>query len=149
MTLRDPGSVVFPVLRVALDRAHLVAFARATGQTDPRYLDLDAARAAGHPDVVAAPTYLFCLDRVPPARFSLVDELGIDLSRVLHGAQRFEYLADAHAGEHVEIRRAVVDHFSKKGGALEFVVQRSRVLRGAEPVAVLETTMIVRNEVDG
>ena len=47
-----PPSAVYEV-----GRAKLAEFAAAIGDDDPVYRDADAARAAGHPDVIAPPTF--------------------------------------------------------------------------------------------
>ena len=39
-------------------REHIRRFAQAIGDTNPIYVDRDAAIAAGHPDVIAPPTFL-------------------------------------------------------------------------------------------
>jgi hypothetical protein len=48
-----------PAATFDIERGRLAFFARAIGETDPVYLDPDAARAAGHPDIPAPPTFLF------------------------------------------------------------------------------------------
>ena len=47
-----PPSAVYEV-----GRAKIAEFAAALGDPDPVYLDPAAARAAGHPDVIAPPTF--------------------------------------------------------------------------------------------
>ena len=47
-----PPSAVYEV-----GRAKIAEFAAAIGEDDPVHRDADAARAAGHPDVIAPPTF--------------------------------------------------------------------------------------------
>jgi len=47
-----PPSAVYEV-----GRAKIAEFAAAIGAQDPVHVDADAARAAGHPDVIAPPTF--------------------------------------------------------------------------------------------
>ncbi|MGR3780209.1 MAG: FAS1-like dehydratase domain-containing protein, partial [Albimonas sp.] len=49
-------------LTVDVERGQLLFFAKATGQTDPIYIDEAAARAAGYRALPAPPTFLFSLD---------------------------------------------------------------------------------------
>ena len=51
----------------------------------------------------------------------------IDLGKVLHGEQRFEYHAPVCAGDTLRIESKVTDIYDKKGGLLEFVVRESKV----------------------
>ena len=47
----------FAPLTYAVGREKIIEYARATGETNPVHLDLAAARAAGHADVVAPPMF--------------------------------------------------------------------------------------------
>lgn len=80
-----------------VSRVKIREFADAIGDHSPVCRDQDAAKAAGHPDVIAPPTF--------PIVLSLVDngladpELGLDYAMVVHGEQRFEYTRPIHAGD--------------------------------------------------
>jgi acyl dehydratase len=133
---------------VELERGRLQFFSRVIGETDPVYLDPEAARAAGHPDVLAPPTVLFGLELERADTLGFLEGEGVDLTRVLHGEQRFTYLADAHAGDRLRFESTFVDTYSKRGGALEFLVRRTQVSReDGTPVAELEGVTVIRNEV--
>ncbi len=59
-----PTSVIgteLPAATVVVERGQLAFFAETTGCTDPIYRRLDAALAAGHPDLPVPPTFLFGL----------------------------------------------------------------------------------------
>src|SRR3954463_6397045 len=88
-----------PTAPYVVGREKIREFARAIGATDPEYHDPEAARALGHADVVAPPTFPVV---VPLGRSrQIVDdpELGLDYSRVVHGAQRFAYVRPVVAGD--------------------------------------------------
>ena len=51
----------FESLVVDIERGRIRFFSRTIGETNPVYLDVEAARAAGHRDIVVPPTYLFNL----------------------------------------------------------------------------------------
>src|SRR5690606_27570951 len=64
--------------------AKIVEFARATGAPSPLHTDPEAARAAGHADVVAPPTFLVSLAQATEALYVEDPAAGIDFSRVVH-----------------------------------------------------------------
>ncbi|GAA5118848.1 MaoC family dehydratase N-terminal domain-containing protein [Alloalcanivorax gelatiniphagus] len=135
-----------PAFEVEVERGRLALFAKAIGQTDPLYSDLEAARAAGHPDLPVPPTFLFCLEMDAPDPAALRKRLDIDIARVLHGEQRFRYHRPAHAGDRLRFEPVIADIYAKKGGALEFVVRDTRVSnQHGEAVADLRCVTVVRN----
>lgn len=78
-------------------RLKIKEFADAIGDPNPIYRDREAAKIAGHPDVVAPPTFPIVITLGGSA---LADpELGLNYSMVVHGEQRFEYVRPLHAGD--------------------------------------------------
>ena len=128
-----------------IERGRLAFFAEATGQHDPIYTDVDAARAAGHRDLPVPPTFLFGLKLDAPAPFEWMTDLGVDLRHVLHGTQRFTYQAVAYAGDVVTFQPRIARVFDKRGGALEFIVLETAVTRDGAGLATLEETIVVRH----
>jgi acyl dehydratase len=126
--------------RVARDRVQ--AYARAVGETNPLHLDLDAARAAGHPDLVAPPMFaaVYCAAAIHAA---LTDPaLGIDLAMLLHGGQEFSWGELVHAGD--EITTAVELAEASERVGLVFYRFRSRSVnqRGEQVCAGLWTHIV-------
>lgn len=146
-TLLDPALIGSrtEAFTTRAERGRLRFFADATGQSDPVYTDLDAATAAGHPDLPIPPTFFFCLEMDNPNRNGFVASLGIDIRTILHGGQKFSYHAPAHAGDELTFWTEVTDISSKKGGALQFIVRDTHVTRGGEPIATLTSTIVVRD----
>jgi acyl dehydratase len=81
-------------------REHVRSFADAIGDPNPLYRDPEAARAAGHPDVVAPPTFLTVLSFRFNADSPIADPgLGLDYSLVVHGEQSFVLHRPVHVGD--------------------------------------------------
>ncbi len=131
---------------VPVEAGRLRLFAKATGQPDPVYTDEAAARDAGHPALPVPPTFLFCLEMDAPDPAAIRELLGLDYRRLLHGEQRFTYHAMTYAGDRLTFEQCIEDIYDKKGGALEFVVRRTRVTNqhGAH-VADLRTVTVMRH----
>lgn len=125
-----------------IDAGRLRFFAKAIGEQDPVYTDLATARAAGHPHLPVPPTFLFGLELEQPDPFGYLADLGIDLRRVLHGEQSFTYHSVAHAGDTLVATPSITDRYTKKGGALEFVVKQTTVTRDDDS-AVADLTSVV------
>lgn len=137
---RELTTVTAPV-----ERGRLRFFAEAIGETDPVYTELDAAHAAGFPDLPVPPTFLFGLELEQPDAFGWLAELGIDLRFILHGTQGFDYHRMAFAGDELTLTQHISEVYEKRGGALEFVSVVGEITREGEPVATLTKTIVVRH----
>lgn len=140
--LRHPiSSIPFDV-----ERGRLRFFARTIGLDDPVYHDVEAARAAGYPDLPVPPTFLSnSLELELPNPLGWLAELGGDLTKTTYAEQSFTYHALAFAGDALLLRRQVIDVYTKKGGQLEFVVKRTQILRGDDLLADIDFTIALRH----
>lgn len=135
-----------PATTLTVDASRLRFFAKAIGETNPLYTDVEAAKAAGYADLPVPPTFLFSIELENPDQFRWVVDQGIDPRFVLHGEQSFTYHSIAHAGDTLTATPRIVDVYSKKGGVLEFIVKNTAVTRAdGSAVADLETVIVVRN----
>jgi acyl dehydratase len=89
----------YPAVRYEVGREKLREFAIAVGETDPIYHDEAAARAAGHPDLPAVPTFAVVLSLRAGQVVYGDPELGLDYSRVVHGEQEFVHHRPIRAGD--------------------------------------------------
>lgn len=128
-------------------REKIREFADAIGDTDPVLRDPDAARAAGHPDVVAPPTFLIVVTM--RAQQQLVDdpELGLDYSRVVHGDQSFTHHRPVHAGDRLTATLHVDDIRAVAGNEMLSVRCEVDTVEG-ERVATSRSTLVVRGSDD-
>ena len=108
----------------AVGREKVREYAYATGETDPRCLDLETAREAGYADLLAPPMFaaVYCAPAIGPA--ILDPEVGIDFARMVHGAQAFTWHEPVVAGD--EITTEVVHEETSERGGLKFFVFTSR-----------------------
>ena len=133
----------YPPVTYAVGREKIREYARAVGEEHPLHHDLQAARAAGHPDLVAPPMFVvvYALPALEPA---LRDpELGMDFSRMVHGGQEFRWGPLVVAGDEVTTEASLGER--RERGGLDFLVflTRSENQRG-EPVSEGTWTMVVR-----
>ena len=85
------GRTYPPATVYEVGREKIREFANAIGDPNPAYRDPDAARALGHPDVIAPPTFAIVMTLAAADQVTHDPELGLDYSRVVHGEQRFVY----------------------------------------------------------
>ena len=125
-------------------REHIRRFAEAIGDPHPAYVDPSAARALGHPDVIAPPTFLTVLgfrfrDDGPVAH----PDLGLDYALVVHGEQSFELHRPVVAGD-VLTSVVRVDAIRDAGRNELMTVVTDVTDASGEPVATLRGTLVSR-----
>jgi acyl dehydratase len=126
----------FAPVTYAVGREKVREYAYAVGETNPLHLDPEAARAAGHRDVVAPPMFaaVYASPAVTPVFFD--PEVGIDFARMVHGGQEFAWGEPVCAGDVITTETSVKD-ISEKGGMGFYVFEsvsrnqeRQEVVRG-------------------
>ena len=76
----------------------------------------------------------------------ILDALGVELKRVLHAEQSFDYLEPIRVGERLRVRRSVTDIYDKKAGAMEFIVIEAAMQRqDGRLVGCSRQLVLVRN----
>ncbi|MNR05382.1 hypothetical protein D3C85_1214120 [compost metagenome] len=133
------------VTQVEVEKGRLRFFAKAIGETDPIYTDEAAAKAAGYKSLPVPPTFLMCLQGEGVDLVEQLNVFGFDLGRILHAEQSFVYHRPAVAGDVLTFDTRVADVYEKKGGALQFVVNETRVTnQDGEHVADVRSTLVQR-----
>ncbi|MCC8955916.1 MaoC family dehydratase N-terminal domain-containing protein [Bradyrhizobium sp. Pear77] len=129
----------FTPVTARVEPGRLRFFLDTLGETNPVYRDGAAAPVP--------PTYLFCLEMMDAAEpFEFLTALDIDLARVLHGEQRFDYHAPVVIGDTLTFRPRVTSVTEKKGGAMTLIVVETAVTnQGGIHVADTSRTIVVRN----
>jgi acyl dehydratase len=96
-----------PTPAYEVGREKIREFAEAIGDAHPAYTDAEAARALGHPDVIAPPTFVFSLTFRAAGQVVQDPQLGLDYSRVVHGDQRFVYSRPVRAGDRLTVTSTI------------------------------------------
>ncbi|WP_129336941.1 FAS1-like dehydratase domain-containing protein [Cellulomonas endophytica] len=139
------GRVYPPTAPLEVGREALREFAEAVGSTHPAHTDPAAARALGHPDVVAPPTWVVLVAQRAEAQLVQDPAAGIDFSRVVHADERFTHHRPVHAGDRL-VTVLHVDSLTQRAG-LTMVATRCEIADEAgAPVATVRSTLAVRGE---
>jgi len=136
---------VFPPVTYAVGREKVREYANAVGETNPLHLDVEAARAAGHRDVVAPPMFavVFTSPAIGPAFFD--PDVGMDFARMVHGAQEFAWGPLVLAGDEITTEIEVAD-ISERGGIGFYVFESRSDNQDGERVCTGTWTCVVRGD---
>ena len=107
-----------PTAPYLVGREKVREFARAVFADDPQHVDPSAARALGYADVVAPPTFAMVVQDLTLQQLLAEPDSGIELSRVLHGEQRFSYSRPIVAGDELTATLAVTGVRAVGGNAM-------------------------------
>lgn len=105
----------FPPFTLEVERGKVRELALAIGDDNTIYQSKEAAQAAGYPDIPLYPTspttFTFWGNRKMVGQLS---SLGINLMRVLHGEEDYEYLAPIYPGDMLTGVMRLVDAKSRQ-----------------------------------
>ncbi|QEO14053.1 MaoC family dehydratase [Agromyces intestinalis] len=139
------GRALPPSEPYLVGREKVREFARAVFATNPIHLDVDAARAAGHTDVVAPPTFAVVLQALALDELLAQPDTGIDFSRVVHGDQRFTASRAIVAGDELTAQLTVTS--VKTLGAHSMVSAATAVTDASgDHVVTAISTLVVRGD---
>jgi len=139
------GRVFAPTEPYLVGREKVREFARAVFATSPLNYDVDAARAAGHPDVVAPPTFPIVIQERTLAQLLAEPDAGIDFTRVVHGDQRFTYTRPIVAGDELTATLTIASVKSLGGHSMVTAVSDIVDATGAH-VVTATSTLVVRGD---
>ena len=119
-------------------------FARAIGDSNPAYLDVEAAKALGHRDLVAPPTFLISASTGDAGGGFITDpELGLQFHLVVHGEERFAFHRPVYAGDVLDSETRIDS--IRDAGRNELMTLVSEVTAAdGEHVATTTSTLVSR-----
>ena len=136
---------VFPPVTYAVGREKVREYAHAVGETGPLHSDVEAARAAGHRDVVAPPMFAVVYTSAAIGAAFFDPAVGMDFARMVHGAQEFAWGPLVVAGD--EVTTAVeVGEVSERGGMGFYVFESRSDNQDGARVCTGTWTCIVRGD---
>lgn len=141
---RDYVGRSFPAAEsFVVGREHIRQFATAIGDPNPLYHDLEAAKAAGYPDLVAPPTFLTALAMNRPTIDVRDPDLNLDYSLVVHGEQRYTLSRPVVAGDELTITGTIEEIRDAGRNELLRATYEFRTTAG-ELVATAQSTLVSR-----
>ncbi|KAB2593685.1 MaoC family dehydratase N-terminal domain-containing protein [Streptomyces arboris] len=141
------GRTYPPTPAYEVGREKIREFAEAVGDTHPAYVDAEAARALGHADVIAPPTFVFSITYRAAGEVVQDPQLGLDYSRVVHGDQKFSYVRPVRAGDRLTVTSTIETIKSMAGN--DIVDIRGDVHDEAGELVVTALTKLVARAAEG
>jgi acyl dehydratase len=142
------GRAYPPTPPYEVGREKIREFAEAIGDDNPAYRDPEAARALGHPDVIAPPTFGIVLSMTAGRQVVADPDLGLDYSRVVHGEQRFVIGRPIRAGDRLTVTVTVENIRAAAGN--DMITTRGDVTTvDGEPVFTAYSTLVARGTAGG
>jgi acyl dehydratase len=140
--------MVLPRSTFKVERVKIKELVEAIGDTNPIYVDAEAAALQGHPDTPCPPTFFtLALQEFTGHFFRVLEELDIPLARVLQGEEEYEYLRTVYPDAILTLSTTVESITEKrtKSGPMDLVTLRTRFTdESGEDVLVARTLVIER-----
>lgn len=139
----------FASFTVEVQRNKIHELTTAIGDENPIYHSREAAQEAGYPDVPLSPT--------SPTLFNFwgsrqrghgLASLGVNVQRILHGEEEYEYLAPIYPNDVLTGTSTVVDakvRQGRDGSTMDIITTETRYLnQHNQPVLNTRSTVVVR-----
>ncbi|MEY8042457.1 MULTISPECIES: MaoC family dehydratase N-terminal domain-containing protein [Saccharopolyspora] len=124
-------------------REKIREFAEAIGADSPVHRDAAAAQAAGHPDVIAPPTFAVLLSMRAHDVLVHDPQLGLDYARMVHGQQEFTHHRPIVAGDRL-VTAVAVDDVKERAGNDFLTVRAEIATEAGAPVCTATSLLVVR-----
>ncbi|MEG0383539.1 MAG: MaoC family dehydratase N-terminal domain-containing protein [Solibacillus sp.] len=138
----------FDPYTLAVEQGKIRELALAIGDDNPIYYSLEEAKKEGYKGIPIPPTFFQVVDLWGGlGTTDKMAKLKLNLLRVLHGQQEYEYLGDIVAGDVLFVTSKVVDVVTKTGGSgvMELVTSENRYRnQHDELVAISRNTIVHR-----
>ena len=135
-----------PAVPYRVGREKIREFALAIGEGNPVCRDVDAARAAGHPDVVAPPTFTVSFTLPLITEFLHDPTLRWDYSRMVHADQSITLHRPIHGGDDL-VTVLHVDSLTSRAGSHLLTLRCEVADAGGAPVATTRALLVTQGSV--
>lgn len=139
----------FPPFTIEVERCKIRELALAIGDDNPIYHRREAAQAAGYQDVPLSPTAptIFSFWGNPQFLEQLTS-VGINVMRILHGEESYEYLAVIYPGDMLSGVTTITDGKTRrsKDGSMDIITLQTRYTNQDNQSVLNATTMFVVRE---
>ena len=145
----------FPAFTYEVEKGKIAEFAMAISQKESKeqvdqiYADQKAAKDAGYDDIIPPPTFQTCFALWGGGGLMpMITALGINLGRLLHGEEEYEYFKPVHPGDVITCQTKVTDIYEKEkknkpGKFMEFTVLETEMKNQKGEVVIKSRSTLV------
>lgn len=157
MADRSKVGMEFPAYTITVEKNKIAEFAVAVALKEekeginPIYYDEASAKKAGYQRITVPPTFMTSfLFWTGEGLLGIVKALGIDLNRLLHSEEEYEYYGNIYAGDTITRKMKVVEMYERGkrerlGRFVDVTILETEVInQRGELVAKVRSTMMER-----
>ena len=133
-----------PPVHMRVEHGKIREFAKAVKDPNPLYFDEAAAKAEAG-GIVPPPTFTMTMAHWTEGVIG-GPKLDMDLRRVLHGEQEFEYVKPVHAGDELTATGTITNVFKKagkRGGEMTFAIVETKFENQCGEVVLYSRSTII------
>lgn len=124
-----------------VERGKIKELCLAIGDENQIFYDRDVAKVSGYADTPAPLTFATVMNFWGyPQVWDRMIEMGVDVKRLLHAKEEYEYIAPIYPGD---VLTGVVSVASMRDGAMGMVTFKTTYKRGDDVVLVAKMTIII------
>ena len=155
MADKSKKGMEFPAFTFEVEKGKIAEFAMSISQKESKdqvdqvYVDAGAAKKAGYDGITIPPTMQNCFALWGGGGLMpMIEALGINLVRLLHGEEEYEYFAPVYAGDKITCNSKVVDVYDKEkknkpGKFMEFTVLETEMKNQKGDLVIKSRTILV------
>lgn len=143
---KDLAGKKLPSYQYTVERGKVREFCLAIGETNPVYLDVDAAKQAGFADTPIPPTFqtAFVFWGWGFEKFwKDLSDLGIDTNRLLHMKEDYTYIKPIYPGTTITAQGEISD---VKTGKMDMITFKTVYSDASGPCIEAEMAIVIRPE---
>lgn len=124
-----------------VEKSKIKELCMAIGDDNPIFFNSDAAKKEGYKDIPAPLTFATLMNFWGyPEIWDKMKEMGIDVTRLLHAKEEYEYLSPIYPGDKIVGKVKVA---SMRDSTMEMVTFQSTYTRNEEEVLISKMTIVV------
>jgi len=135
-----------PPFTVEVERVKIRELVNAIGDTNPLFLEKEAALSERYYDIPCPPTFItLAFQEFTGAYFKAFEALGVSLQNVLHGEETYEYLGEIYPGDLLTchmVFKSIVEK-QTKSGSMFLITLRTRVTNQRSEEVLKATSLII------
>ena len=131
----------FPSFTFEVERSKIKELCMAIGDDNPIFFDKTAARNVGYEDTPVSLTFPTVMNFWGyPEIWDRMKEIGVDIQRLLHTKEEYEYFSPIYPGDTIT---GTVSVDSMRDGAMGMVAFKSTYSRDSKTVLVAKMTVMI------